>query len=435
MFAPSYGAISPEEAARRGYKREGGATVTARPIPVEELALMDAGAKYRAYAAASDAAAQRGDMGTMRSAEGYAQAALQDYLKLSEAVNQMRAQERMAAQGGGVAGGEGAAGVTQPSVTYVPYTDPKSGKVLYKAVTSEPPKGQESVPLRIALDEAYKKGLTGTAALDYAKRVQTQYSSQLAAGRAGAAKQAGIDVGAQGAEPGLTNLEKQTATAQARATGSTLGGAPTAESVTALANIANVQRVISHLQQSFTPEDVRKYTGILRSKTSRAGQFLRGVVGLPGDPRFAQFQTLLGQLRGTAFGEGGKQLTPFEAGVVFNYTPSGFEATPEDFFAKVQQLKERFGFLQDARTRLAKATRGNIGELSQRLADLYEGKYGNADQITAAGDAWAAAFGQGLRGDALYNEVSNATGGPGGGLTTAPQPSGALNIRSIRRVQ
>lgn len=94
--------------------------------------------------------------------------------------------------------------------------------------------------------------------------------------------------------------------------------------------------------EGFSDEEVGRYAGFL-SRTGRdVKQFAGSIPGLEGlaDPRYAKFRALTGRLAGTAFAEGGKQLTPFEAAVVFSYTPTGKEAGgPVEFRAKRDQLK------------------------------------------------------------------------------------------------
>lgn len=113
---------------------------------------------------------------------------------------------------------------------------------------------------------------------------------------------------------------------------------------TALRTYDSILANLHDLKTQFSDAEIDQYAGMFRA----AGKELQqGVGSLPGmgqyaDPRYAAFKALVGRLTGTAFGEGGKQLTPFEASVVFSYTPTGWErGGATEFRAKVESL-ERF---------------------------------------------------------------------------------------------
>ena len=96
-----------------------------------------------------------------------------------------------------------------------------------------------------------------------------------------------------------------------------------------------------HELDTFSDEEIEKYAGLLNRGARDVKQFLGTIPGLEGlsDARYAHFRALTGRLTGTAFAEGGKQLTPFEASVVFTYTPTGKEVGgPTEFKAKKTQL-------------------------------------------------------------------------------------------------
>lgn len=119
-------------------------------------------------------------------------------------------------------------------------------------------------------------------------------------------------------------------------------------------------QILGALQQmkQYTPEEISKYVGLLQRPAQDTKMMLQGLPVVGGafgqpDQRFADFKALMGRLQGTAFGEGGKQLTPFEASVVFSYTPTGREAggAPE-IMAKLRNL--------EAFTKMARATRAEL---------------------------------------------------------------------------
>ena len=109
----------------------------------------------------------------------------------------------------------------------------------------------------------------------------------------------------------------------------------------ALRGYDNILASIGELE-TFSDQEIDKYAGFLNRGYRDIKQFIGSVPGMEGlsDARYAQFRALSGRLQGTAFGEGGKQLTPFEASVVFAYTPTGKEmGGPTEFRAKTGQLK------------------------------------------------------------------------------------------------
>lgn len=122
----------------------------------------------------------------------------------------------------------------------------------------------------------------------------------------------------------------------------------------------NFNQILGALQQmkQYTPEEMAKYVGLLQRPGQEAKMALQGLPVIGGafgqpDQRFADFKALMGRLQGTAFGEGGKQLTPFEATVVFSYTPTGREpGGPPEIMAKLRNL--------EAFTKMARATRAEL---------------------------------------------------------------------------
>lgn len=98
----------------------------------------------------------------------------------------------------------------------------------------------------------------------------------------------------------------------------------------------------------FTPEERHRFAGYFKQGGREFAQiYLR-------DPRFAQWDALVGQIEAAKFGEGGKQLTPTEAAVVEKYVPTGREWGGDIAFdAKAADFLHRADFLIRERLRLA----------------------------------------------------------------------------------
>ncbi|MBI3937145.1 MAG: hypothetical protein HY323_09225 [Betaproteobacteria bacterium] len=112
----------------------------------------------------------------------------------------------------------------------------------------------------------------------------------------------------------------------------------------------NILAQTAFMRRTFSRQEIEQFVGLLNRPKQEAELALRGMFGKGGSERFATFKAAGERLRATAFGEGGKQLTPFEASVVFGYTPTGREAGGAvEFMAKLDGL-ERF-------TKLARAVR------------------------------------------------------------------------------
>lgn len=108
------------------------------------------------------------------------------------------------------------------------------------------------------------------------------------------------------------------------------------------------------LRSEFTPEERASFSGFLQFPARKILQIVAE------DPKFATFQTLINMAKGQAFGEGGKQLTPFEASIVFGYVPTGTEFSTADFEAKLLEAEKRGQFLINRKLRLATTPRGRI---------------------------------------------------------------------------
>jgi len=137
-------------------------------------------------------------------------------------------------------------------------------------------------------------------------------------------------------------------------------------------NLANV----SYILKEFSDEEVEKFVGLLNRPKEEAKLIARGVTGRGGSERYAQFKAFNERVRGAAFGEGGKQLTPFEAGVVFGFTPTGREAGGSvEYKAKARNLIVFSRAARDLRLKLAREGKGTIDtdKYDSELQKVYEG--------------------------------------------------------------
>ena len=137
---------------------------------------------------------------------------------------------------------------------------------------------------------------------------------------------------------------------------------------TVTVNLAN----IAFLEAQFSPQEIEQFVGVLNRPLAEAQLIVRGLFGRSGSERFAAFKASNERMRGSAFGEGGKQLTPFEASVVFGYTPTGRElGGATEYVAKMRQLKVMFEISRDVRLELAKTSRGALdpAEIDRRVVE------------------------------------------------------------------
>ncbi len=130
--------------------------------------------------------------------------------------------------------------------------------------------------------------------------------------------------------------------------------------------------------QSFTPKEIQDFSGAIRGGGRKVLLALRGTLGISTaeDQRFADFDALMGRLQGTAFGEGGKQLTSTELVVVRRYTPTGRElGGATEMLAKAKQLARYATVSRQVRIELAKSGRSTIDpdELDRQIHTAYYG--------------------------------------------------------------
>lgn len=101
---------------------------------------------------------------------------------------------------------------------------------------------------------------------------------------------------------------------------------------TAITAMQDTLRIANQMKQGFDQNDLNKYVGFMKFPANRIAQLAKN------DPKFAQFQTLANEMKGTAFGEGGKNLTELEARITFGHRPIGNEFSTSDFVAKLDQI-------------------------------------------------------------------------------------------------
>lgn len=113
----------------------------------------------------------------------------------------------------------------------------------------------------------------------------------------------------------------------------------------------DVLRVLNTVQTEYTVDDIKRYVGYV----NREATMLQALV--KEDPRFMRFLALNEQLRASAFYRGGKQLTPFEAAVVFGFTPDGRERLPGYWQEKAKALRDLANYQVNSAIQMGKSAR------------------------------------------------------------------------------
>ena len=111
-------------------------------------------------------------------------------------------------------------------------------------------------------------------------------------------------------------------------------------------------RVAGQIKDEFTPQEIDKYVGFLNKPAREIAQVVNK------DPKFARLNTLINTIKGTAFAEGGKALTPFEAGITFGHIPTGTEFSSVDFLTKLDTTVQQTANLIEDRSSMASRPRG-----------------------------------------------------------------------------
>lgn len=148
-----------------------------------------------------------------------------------------------------------------------------------------------------------------------------------------------------------------------------LGAAYAPESITGpIVLLQTTEGALNELKTRFTPQEREKYVGILLNPALRAMQLISP------DPRFAEFQAIMGRVKKSAFDDGGKQLTPFEFSVVSQYIPQGNENSWQDFEAKLAIAGDYTRMLINARSEISTMTRKRLGAEGVPQIRLNQGK-------------------------------------------------------------
>jgi len=155
--------------------------------------------------------------------------------------------------------------------------------------------------------------------------------------------------------------------AEAKATGSTLGSSIPAQFIKPFAVMDQSVELAKELQTEFTPQELAAFAGPVDLPVNKVAQSFRN------DPKFAAFAVKISKLKLLAFGEGGKQLTPFEAEVVFGTVVTGEEWSTADVVAKLEEIIRRVPQLKNQMIHNATITRGQLKreaeEASQQTAE------------------------------------------------------------------
>ena len=129
-----------------------------------------------------------------------------------------------------------------------------------------------------------------------------------------------------------------------------------AEHATPIIALRDGGRMVATLMSEFSPTERAKYAGWFNFKGRQAAQLVAQ------DPKFARFKAVIARGKNMAFGEGGKQLTPMEASVVFGWVPTGDEITATDFEEKLKVAWNRVETVLEDRISMATNPRAIIKE-------------------------------------------------------------------------
>jgi hypothetical protein len=217
-------------------------------------------------------------------------------------------------------------------------------------------KGERTRAFDAFLDDARKRnpGISrADAAVEALRRITESLGER-------SEKRAAAQVRGRTAEEGTSEfLELQEEKGRRQATGRAAGSPLPAEIGRRVAALDDSLDVVNQLTTEFTRSELEKFSGFIENPSRQLLQ------AFSADPKFARFQVLINRAKLAAFSEGGKQLTPFEASVVFGYVPTGLEFSVEDFLAKLSDAKQRIPTIRD---RLLSVQATPRGELKQETA-------------------------------------------------------------------
>ena len=154
-------------------------------------------------------------------------------------------------------------------------------------------------------------------------------------------------------ERGYQNVINERLDRISRETAAMAGGRPLDQpDRAAIGAMRQTLRVAGQIKDEFKPEEITKYVGFFNKSAREIAQIVNK------DPKFARLNTLINTIKGTAFAEGGKQLTPFEASITFGHIPTGTEFSAVDFITKLDTTVEQTTNLIEDRMNLATRPRG-----------------------------------------------------------------------------
>ena len=123
------------------------------------------------------------------------------------------------------------------------------------------------------------------------------------------------------------------------------------EAISAMEENLNIAR---KLKTEFTPEERKKYVGVLANPMQRGLQLLKD------DPKFAKFAAYSDEVKGFAFAEGGKNLTGTEKEITWGHLPIGNEFSIDKYMANLDRTLSRTEGLIKRRIELATTPRNRI---------------------------------------------------------------------------
>lgn len=136
-----------------------------------------------------------------------------------------------------------------------------------------------------------------------------------------------------------------------------------------LTELRRAHKVTQSLINDFTPEERKKYVGLLglRGIYNDIDSFLKDLgKNKSSDPKYARFRALVAEAAREAFATGGKQLTPYESGIVFGYVPNGKEWSSEMFEQKLLEAPHRIADFITVDVELATTPRKDVPGIMNR---------------------------------------------------------------------
>ena len=136
-----------------------------------------------------------------------------------------------------------------------------------------------------------------------------------------------------------------------------------------LSSLIRANNILETIATEFTPAERAKFVGAggARFKSEQIAQLYQDVTGGKVDRRFADFAAINAEGKREAFATGGKQLTPYEATVVWGFVPTGTELSVEQYESKLKLARSRTNQLLQTDLTLASTPRSNLKQTLQEL--------------------------------------------------------------------